>query len=325
MQLARLLLLSSVALVGVPEAHAQQLVLKPAAVVRGANYTWGDWVDLVGFDGATAARVGGLTLGPSPRVGQGAQLHRAELVRRVQALTGQTSFDWAGADTVTLDRASATVSGLDITDRAALYLRDVLQSGGGQRVSVQPVEELPDIAVARGAIELRVRPMPYSESLRSRAKMWVDVFVDGSFHRAVPVLFLVQVWRDAWVARDNVAAGQVVGCDAFVRTVVNLAEHPAKGAQAMVANDEACPVAHGRTRVALRRGELLTRDGIVPAEQVLAGDRVVLKAVGRGVTVEVTAELVQATERKARVRYGGRTFNATLSEDRQARLDEGDV
>jgi hypothetical protein len=172
---------------------------------------------------------------------------------------------------------------------------------------------------------LRVRPMPYSESLRSRAKVWVDVFVDGSFHRAVPVVFLVEVWRDAWVAREDVAAGQVVGCDAFVRTLVNLAEHPARGARALAATDEACPLSDGRTRAALRRGDLLTQDGVVPADRALAGDRVVLTIVGQGITVEVSAELVQASDRKARVRYGGRIFNATLSGHRQARLDEGDV
>lgn len=280
-----------VALVGgVGTAHGQDATLKAQAVVKGPNLMLGELAILEGFEPAVNVHLAGLSIGASPRVGLTQRLTRAAVEQRVRAQSNGLAIRWFGPEEVVVQRAATTVAGSDIVDKAALHLYQLLGLQG-QRVSIQPMDELADIPVAQGHVDILVRAMPYSEALRKRATVWVDVLVDGKFYRAVSVAFLVEVWRMAWVSSVPALSGDTLRCEELEKREMNLTDLPV--ALSVHGFLTAPCVGDGfRVRRTLARGQALLPGSVAAHGTLLAGDTVSLKSIGRGVSVEVPAVLL---------------------------------
>lgn len=298
----RMLTLAFFALLLGTAAFAQQITGRSSAIVKGASYTLGEVVDISGFDARQTEQLAALSVGTSPRVGYPERVTRAALERRVQAAIPGIQVRWAGPDVVALHRAASTVGGEDIVDHAAKYLYQVL-AGEHHRVALQPVEALPDVPVNQGQVALRVRSLPYTEALRKRARIWVDVFVDGVFNRSVPVVFAVEVWRETWVSGKAIPAGERIDCSLLERREVDIVAWTT-GATLTAVDSSADPCAQpgARARRALAAGQPLLRDAWAPQGDHLPGERVALRATGVGVVVEVPARMVSDDPQRKRVR-----------------------
>lgn len=302
---------------GVGTAQGQDATLKAQAVVKGANLMLGELAVLEGFESDLAARLAGMSIGASPRVGAALHLTRAAVEQRVRAQTNGLAIRWSGPDEVLVQRAATNVAGTDIVDKAALHLYQLL-GVQGQRVSIQALDELADIPVAQGRVDIQVRAMPYSEALRKRATVWVDVMVDGKFHRAVSVAFLVEVWRMAWVSSVPALAGDTLRCEDLEQREMNLTDLPV--ALSVRGFLSAPCIGDGfRVRRALASGQTLLPDSLAAHGTLLAGDTVSIKSIGRGVSVEVPAVLVTdarpigagaAAASRVRALYLGRILDA---------------
>jgi hypothetical protein len=199
-------------------AQSVELRLKASALVAARSYKLQDLAEIADAPADLAARLAAVTIGPSPRIGYRERIERREIEQRLRSQAGVREVGWSGAQAVVVETAATFVAGREIADAAALHLERTLQADR-QRLAMSLVEDVADVRVPQGAVRLQPRSLAYSEALRRRAVVWIDVLVDGTFYRSVPVSFRVEVWRavvgavtvervSAGVARSNAAAAR---------------------------------------------------------------------------------------------------------------------
>jgi len=138
-------------------------------------------------DLALVRRLVHLPIGRLPRDGQPSFVRREALAQWVQREAGLGADDlaWQGSEVTRVSRVTRQVSGDDLAVAAGDALRTWLAQRG---FAGEPrVARLPrDVGVPAGEVQLRPRPLA-GAALRSRMLVWVEVWSDGTFVRAVPV------------------------------------------------------------------------------------------------------------------------------------------
>lgn len=185
----RLFLLAAFAVstTAVAAPHAD-LALVPQARVTDDRVTLGDIVRLQSDDLALVRRLVNLPVGQAPRPGEFALVQRetlADWVRRNTGLAGDT-LRWSGADAARVVRTSRQLRGEEIADAAMEGVRRVIASAG-QHAELRVRTSVRDVEVPDGKVQLLPRPTDSGASLRNRALVWVDAWVNDRFIRSFPV------------------------------------------------------------------------------------------------------------------------------------------
>jgi flagella basal body P-ring formation protein FlgA len=201
-----------------------------------------------------------LPIGRAPRDGQPAFVQREALARWVQRETGLGPDDlaWQGSEAARVMRVTRQVKGSELAAAATEALRGwLVQQGVGGDVHAARLPR--DIDVPAGDVQLRARPLD-AAPLRSRRLVWVEVWAEGRFVRAVPV---------------------PLGLDATLLAGAPLSQSPA-----------ATPSARVQGQVLVERGAwatLRSTDGVVSLESKVAvlqdgraGEQVRVRAPGGG-------------------------------------------
>ncbi|GAB3658460.1 hypothetical protein [Ramlibacter alkalitolerans] len=161
--------------------------LLPQAEVAGDGVALGQIAHLRSSELALMRQLVHLPIGRVPRDGQPAFVRRESLARWVQRETGlgEGELAWQGPELVRVNRATRQVRGSELAQAATEALRAWLaQHGWGAQLRVARAPH--DLAVPAGEVQFRPRPMG-DAALRNRMLVWVEVWCEGAFVRAVPV------------------------------------------------------------------------------------------------------------------------------------------
>lgn len=263
--------------------------LHPEATVDHARVVLGDIASVSGSDADTLSEWRQIPLGAAPRPGRTAYLDRDRLQRWIRSyLTSrQTAIQWSGAQGVEISAVSKTLPGAQIAMLARTALQDWL-SGRASHTEITQSNHLRDISIPDGALHLTVRPMAEGARPARRMQLWVDVWVDDAFIRAVPVDFSVQAYQTAYVARQGAATGSIVHMDDFEKKEIDLAD-PAKQ-DAVVVRDDASPL---RLKRGVAQGAALLQSQVQPVPAVMRGQSATLHSRIGMVELESKVEVLQ--------------------------------
>lgn len=291
-----------------PEVRAS--IALPAQVqVASAQVSLGDIAVLLTHDIDTMQRLMGLPLGLAPRAGVSIRLERDTLARWIRRRTGLSTEQivWKGQDSTEIMTASRELSGEDIARAAENMLRQWLYSYG-KRIELQTLTTPRDLALPVGRLSLRVRPL--SESMpRKHMLVWVDIFVDEQFVRAVPVRFEVGVFTELSTATSDLPGGATVDAASLTKREVDITRFPGQDTLAELSDGPQ------RLRRPVRLGDVVTRQLVESLPAVGRGTRATLLVNAGAVTLESRVDVLQDgyPGQTVRVRQSGQSVGSVLA------------
>lgn len=270
-------------------AASVEVELRPRVSLSAATVALGDVAYLRSDDLRLITMFASLPLGHAPRTGSATSVSRETLMRwtRARLRTDSALVAWRGASEVTIESVGQTVAGAALEDTARVALGAWLAQRS-TRFSLDAVVAPRDLDVPAGQQELRVRPLPVGTAVTARQRVWVDVFVDGGFVRAVPVDFAVAAYGQTWVTPAGIAHGAPLSAASLEAKEVDLAQAAASAAPLKLQ-----PAAVVRSRRSLAAGAPVTGADVELMPTVARGEPVTLVSHDRGLELELHAEALQ--------------------------------
>ena len=289
--LARFVVAASLAVIGSvpmrvladPDAR---IALNERVQVRHANVTLNDVAQLRTRDVKTLRQLMALSIGPAPRPGESIVLDARVIARFVQKRLelAEGAVEWDGAQRVRIERAVQPLFGAQLQTAARQRLESWLR-GRYDHFSVSAGQNVDDLLVPAGDVDLRVRDISDNQLPMRRMVVWVEVWVAGEFVRVVSLAFDVNVYQAAWVARHDVRAGDVLRAVDFERREIDAAK---LGMTPIAGFPEGWRARHN-----VMRGAPLIEAAMQPVPVIARGQTVVLRSRVGAISLEARAEALQ--------------------------------
>ena len=289
----RLLLLAGACALAPVFAHAfdsarapLSIELRPSALIGHTRITLADVARVAAVP--LAGDIGVIELGNAPRVGYTERLTREQIEHalRRRLNLGPGALAWSGAASVAVRVQSQTVRSHELAAAATEAVARRHQSASG-KLSAAVATAPADIDVPSGVITIRARPLAPG-AVAARIPVWLDLAVDGVAYRSVVVPVSVTLREQAYVALRALQPGALASATDFAIAEVDVA-----GVQAL-------PVGAGgarfRLRAALKAGQVLGSNALVPNGKVLPGDQVRLSVREGQIGIETEAVAVAEAE-----------------------------
>jgi flagella basal body P-ring formation protein FlgA len=182
---------------GAQAAPRATVELLPQAEVAGDAVSLGQIAHLSSSELALLRRLVDLPLGRVPGDGQPAFVRRAALVQWVRRETGLADEDlvWEGSESARVTRLTQHVKASELALAATEALR-AWMAQLGMSGEIRIARALRDIDVPAGDLQLRPRSLE-GAALRARMLVWVEVWSEGTYVRAIPVPLEVEATRTA--------------------------------------------------------------------------------------------------------------------------------
>lgn len=275
-----------------------RIELLPNVAVHHAQVTLGEIAHVSTQDLSTLQRLNALSLGSIARTGAAVHLDREMLARWMRTRLGieTVEISWSGSNASDIHFVVGELAGERIARHAVQALQATFTKKS-MRADIGVSQTPRDITVPTGAIELRVRRFSETSLMAKHQSAWVDIWVEGSFFRTVPVGLEVSVFAPAYVVTQNLSEGQTVDPAAFA---VREVEWSGRASLPLsVADENAALSVGGRAAQALRlrrpvhAGETLTRAGVEAAPLVARGDYATLRTIQGAIELESRVEVLQ--------------------------------
>jgi flagellar basal body P-ring formation protein FlgA len=275
-----------------PAAGQVHIELRPQVAARGEQVLLGDVAILRTRDLATIQRLAALPLGRAPRAGSEAVLGRDDIARWIRSQLGITrsQVEWTGPYQSTVRGVAQDLAAVRVEKAATAALREWLTQHAS-RYTMDALALPGDLQIPAGTVQLAPRPLAAGAEPQSRMTVWVDVFVDGRFARAVPVGFAVAAYREAWVAPRPMSAGVALKSSGVEWREVQVAGRTEPGDGSSIVSTE-LPKGWQTTR-ALKEGEPLTPRNAAPTPAISRGEWVALHMKSGPVELESRVQALQ--------------------------------
>lgn len=271
-----------------------QIALRSDSAVASSQVMLGDVAVLHTRELSAIQRLVSLPLGRAPAVGTESVLARPAIERWIRSQFGMTreQLVWSGPEEAHVRTLAQELPAAQLQRLAEAALRDWL----GQRTSryeLQAVAPPRDLKLPAGLVELHVRPFPANAEPAQRTVVWVDVLVNASLVRAVPVSFRLDAFRDAWVAPAGLASGVNLAPSMVEKRELKLTGRPQRE-DFPVAQSQDGPIFKGwHTTKPVEAGEPITLRNVGPAALVARGEWVLLRLNSGLVQLERRAQVMQ--------------------------------
>jgi len=146
-------------------------------------------------------------------------------------------------------------------------------------LEITPLDPPAPLRLAHGVVDLRPRPIQGHRAYHQMT-VWVDIYLDGRFDRAVPTRFTVTDRVAALVALHNLSKGAPLDCSNAAQASQDIASLDA------VALTATCEEVHSRLKRNVVAGEVLTVDQVEPTPAVRQGERVAISVAQGAVVLE---------------------------------------
>ena len=294
-----------------------RIALRGQVVVNRSAVVLADVADIDG-DSTLAQRLKTLPLGHVAVDGEPVTMDRAALQRWIVAClsTGSDTFVLAGARQAQIHLATAHVGGDQIGRVAQDKMREALASSGLQ-VQVALVQTPADLAIPPGRLDLRVRPLPAARwaadvgngkpidaVLAKRQTVWVDVWVDDAFVRALPVSLELAAYGPAYVSARPLPAGRAVDAahrdaDGFSVETVDWTD---RRSLPLAVGAASAPDDSLLLRRPLAAGQALQRGDVAQEALVVRGQPATLRSIDGDIELESQVEVLEDGMAGQRVR-----------------------
>ena len=279
-------ILALLAVLAMPQAHAAgeaRIALAPDAVVSERQVVLGAIAAIECEDAALAKTLQRLVVANAPRPGAIERLTRETLDNRVRALVPALHgpVQWEGATAVNVRTALAAYQGERLRAAAVEHVARALQ-GRYERFETR-AGEVNDLSLPAGEVTLRPRPLALTGRLANRLPVWIDIHVDGVFHRSVVVPVEIAAYAPVLVAREDLAPGRDLLARDFETRIVDvtrLTGEPITPGAALVTM---------RSRKTLHAGDALVREALEARPAVTRGENVTLQIHAASMQLEATA------------------------------------
>ncbi|MBV8659134.1 MAG: flagellar basal body P-ring formation protein FlgA [Burkholderiales bacterium] len=256
---------------------ALHVTLNPSVQVEAHSVLLGDIATLSGGNGDSVNRLAASPIAPAPQPGYTLHLSRDEIAHLMRGLT-TASVVLDGAPAVSIETQTTTFDSAAVVALAQRHLRDSLLAVG-HTLDITPLDPSPPLALAHGVVDLRPRPIQDRRAYHQMT-VWVDLYLDGRFDRAVPTRFKVTDTVATLVARRDLPKGTTLDCN-------NAAQVPQDVAPLDVAAlTTTCDSVHARLKRSVVAGEVLTVDQVEPNPAVHQGERVAISVAQGAVVLE---------------------------------------
>ncbi len=260
--------------------EAMHAELRSEVKVDGRTVTLGDIADLSGTTDDKLAALARTRLAFAPQPGYTLHITRREVIRLLhEASAPEVVVEGADGTIVT---AASVVFDIDAAIELAKKRLTADLQRDGQALELVPFDDAPELRLPRGKVELRVRDQKTGE-MRRRMIVHVDVLLDGSYYRTVPVTFSVNAVGPIFVARRDLVKGAVPGCSDLERQQREIA--------ALASSPQAGDCANWQRRLKrdLAAGEVLLTGDTEATPTVIEGQYVTLKVAEGAVMIESRA------------------------------------
>lgn len=215
--------------------------------------------DVAEIHGEGAAALAELELGSAPRVGYVARWTRQELQELVLRRSGR-SVEWRGAQQVQVRTASQLVTAAEQLALAESAVQAAFAADGPLQTA--PQQAPAEVEAPLGA-QLAVRALA-GRPLTQRFEVWLDVLWQGTVYRSLRVALALEAPRRLYLARRDMAAGELVAAADFEQR---------EGNAALATGPAALTLAPGmRLRQPLRAGLPLAAAQLLAPGALLRGE-----------------------------------------------------
>eukprot|EP01037_Dinobryon_pediforme_P027120 gene27120-29897_t len=192
-----------------PHTWPIRVELLANVAVHRAQVTLAEIAHISAANKQVLAHLKALPLGVVTRTGESVHLDRPMLAHWIRTRLGieNAEISWSGAEATVIHFAVSELAG----EQIALYAKQSLATVIAQknmRADIAMSQVPRDLMVPVGEMELKVRPFSDVSLMAKHQSAWVDIWIDGSFFRTVPVGLEVSVFAPAYVLTKNLSEGQ---------------------------------------------------------------------------------------------------------------------
>lgn len=193
-----------------------ELRMRATTTVRGLDVTIADLCE-VSPAGADALAIGQIVFGPAPTNGYARTLVRAEIVQSLAAAGRDIgTIKFQGADEIVVQSITVDIETQELLDTATAALQALLAIEGGD-VEIEAPTRLRQVQAPPGRrsqeLTARVRG---NRTSPDAAVVDVEVLVDGTSHKKVPVTFKLRRYHQVLKTLGTIRAGTPLGPDNLV-------------------------------------------------------------------------------------------------------------
>jgi flagella basal body P-ring formation protein FlgA len=283
MKLALALMLGLCAMSAAWAAGPARIALKESAIVTTRQTTLGDIAAIQAGDPETVQRLAAIPIAIAPLPGYTERLTREEVKRRVRARVPvmRDMLTWEGAAAVSVETSGTVVAGERLRRLAVGHATEAL----GRRFEHVEAHAAPlgDVMVVPGNASLRPREIDTAHGVARQIPVWIDIFVEGVFARAVAVPVDIEAFDTVRVARADLAADHVPQATDFETRRVDVAR----------LGSDAVPAASGlagkRITRAVKSGAVLVAADVQVRPAVARGETVTLRFLDEALLLEARA------------------------------------
>ncbi len=266
--------------------------LRPMVNVKNDVVTVGDVADLRADSLQAIQRLSSLYLGRAPCFGKPVTLERDVIIRWVKSRLPDlvSQLNWSGSSQVVVSCLAQELQPDRIVSVGENYLREWL-STRSERAEVRLIRAPKGLFVPPGDIEFKLHPYAQNTQLHKRMTVWVELWSSQRFIRLVPVDFEVSAYKHALAMVETVPRNEAVTMKNLAKTEIDVAA----GVRDVIDSEQhfnALP-SEVRTKVTLKKGEVLSTHQIEVKPMALQGHSAILIANEGAIQIESKVEVLQ--------------------------------
>ncbi len=249
-----------------------EIELRQHALLTSSKYKLSDIANISSRSLSVIQKFSGIEIGRSPRPNYLGHISRSSIASRIESVFPGASqrITWLGKDIVQVQSIGVSFSSKRLAVEAEAFVSQWLREKHNdfRVVATEPVK---DLILPPGEVRIKAK-LVAGEKLKKRLSVWLDIYVNGSLFRALPVWVSISVFEEALIVRQAIDKSEALNPDQFQKRYLDITN--AKG----VIVENPSELFGMRAIKSLLANEILTHSVIQPVPAVMKGQRVSVSA-----------------------------------------------